>query len=249
MPAPRLPRPAARRCTTLLFDPPHSLYEQSWAPRQQRHGTVNADGFGVGWYVDRACQPVRYRRAQPIWTDASFAVAGADDLDDRCAVAAVRSATAGTSVDEAAAAPFTHDRWLFSHNGRLHDFGRRAPQARWPATVAPTCPTPAVGVDSALLFAPAPPARWQAGGVARATGSPTSSATVAGARPAAGYNLLATDGESVAATGVGDTAVRPARAGGTRDRLRAVRRRARLGARSPTDSLVHLGPRRRRASD
>ncbi|MEU1699821.1 hypothetical protein ABZ748_12285, partial [Streptomyces pseudogriseolus] len=36
----------------LLTGPPHGLYRQSWAPRRQRHGTVNADGFGVGWYAD-----------------------------------------------------------------------------------------------------------------------------------------------------------------------------------------------------
>ena len=35
----------------LLFDPPHSLVRQSWAPRDMRGGgTINADGFGVGWY-------------------------------------------------------------------------------------------------------------------------------------------------------------------------------------------------------
>ncbi|MZE74212.1 class II glutamine amidotransferase, partial [Streptomyces sp. SID5789] len=35
----------------LLVAPPHGLYRQSWAPRHQRYGTVNADGFGVGWYA------------------------------------------------------------------------------------------------------------------------------------------------------------------------------------------------------
>ena len=123
---------APRSLEALVMDPPHSLYEQSWAPRRQRHGTVNVDGFGAGWYVDRAA-PVRYRRAQPIWTDASFASL-APTISTGCAVAAVRSATAGTSADEAAAAPFTHDRWLFSHNGRLHDWAtaRKAlrPQVR-----------------------------------------------------------------------------------------------------------------------
>jgi glutamine amidotransferase len=35
----------------LLFDPPHSLSHQSWSPADMRGGgTVNADGFGVGWY-------------------------------------------------------------------------------------------------------------------------------------------------------------------------------------------------------
>ena len=47
---------------SLLIDPPHSLYRQAWAPRRQRHGTVNADGFGVGWYADGDPVPARYRR-------------------------------------------------------------------------------------------------------------------------------------------------------------------------------------------
>jgi glutamine amidotransferase len=33
----------------LLLDPPHGLLHQSWAPRRQRNGALNADGFGVGW--------------------------------------------------------------------------------------------------------------------------------------------------------------------------------------------------------
>ena len=38
------------RMGELLTDPPFSLVRQSWAPRRQQHGVVNADGFGVGWY-------------------------------------------------------------------------------------------------------------------------------------------------------------------------------------------------------
>ena len=80
-----------RTLAELVVDRPHSLFEQSWAPARQKHGTVNVDGFGVGWYVDRPT-PVRYRRAQPIWTDASFASL-APTISTSCAVAAVRSAT------------------------------------------------------------------------------------------------------------------------------------------------------------
>lgn len=36
---------------SVLLDPPHGLLRQSWAPRLQRYGTVNADGYGVGWYA------------------------------------------------------------------------------------------------------------------------------------------------------------------------------------------------------
>ena len=148
---------APRSLQALVVDRPHALFEQSWAPRRQRHGTVNVDGFGAGWYVDRP-HPVRYRRAQPIWTDGSFASL-APTIASSCVLAAVRSATAGTAADEGAAAPFTHDRWLFSHNGRLHDWAT-ARKALGPR--AADVPDTRVGVDSALLFGLAL-ARWQAG--------------------------------------------------------------------------------------
>src|SRR6185437_6621089 len=103
---------------SVLIDQPHSLYRQAWAPRLQRHGTVNADGFGIGWYADGDPVPARYRRGTPIWGDLSL-----PDLArvtrSRAVLAAVRSATEGMAAGERAAAPFAEDRWLFSHNGRL----------------------------------------------------------------------------------------------------------------------------------
>ena len=185
-----------RTLASLVVDPPHSLYEQSWAPTAQRHGTVNADGFGVGWYVDRSV-PVRYRRAQPIWTDASF-TSLAPTVSSTCVVAAVRSATVGMSPDESAAAPFTHGRWLFSHNGRLHDWttARKAllPRA---ADVADT----RAGVDSALLFGLAL-SRWQAGAtlVAGLTDTAREVLDHGGGR----LTMLASDGTSIAAVVVGE---------------------------------------------
>ncbi|PJT50014.1 class II glutamine amidotransferase, partial [Streptomyces albidoflavus] len=56
----------------LVSAPEHSLFRQSWAPRHQRYGTVNADGFGLGWYAPGDPVPARYRRAGPIWADPSF---------------------------------------------------------------------------------------------------------------------------------------------------------------------------------
>lgn len=185
-----------RTLQSLVIDPPHSLYEQSWAPRSQRHGTVNVDGFGVGWYADRPA-PVRYRRAQPIWTDASFASL-APTVSSACVVAAVRSATAGTSADESAAAPFTHERWLFSHNGRLHDWPT-ARKALLPA--AADVPDTRVGVDSALLFGLAL-ARWQAG--ASLTDGLAEAARDVLAHGGGRLTMLASDGASVAAVVVGE---------------------------------------------
>src|SRR5580692_11990068 len=111
---------------SVLTDPPYGLLRQSWAPRQQKHGTVNADGFGVGWYASDDPVPARYRRAVPIWGDPSL-----PDLArvtrSSAVLAAVRDATVGTALGEAAAAPFASGSWLFSHNGLL---------AGWPASAA-----------------------------------------------------------------------------------------------------------------
>ncbi|NED35040.1 class II glutamine amidotransferase, partial [Streptomyces sp. SID8499] len=97
----------------LLVDPPHGLYRQSWAPRRQRHGTVNADGFGVGWYAEGDPVPARYRRAGPIWADLSFADL-ARVVRTGALLAAVRDATLSGADAEAAAAPYAAGRWLFS---------------------------------------------------------------------------------------------------------------------------------------
>ncbi len=142
----------------LVVGAPHALYTQSWAPRRQRHGTVNVDGFGVGWWVSGRPEPVRYRRAQPIWTDASFASL-APTVSAGSVVAAVRSATPGTAADEGAAAPFAHGPWLLSHNGRLEDW-TTARAALGPR--AADVPEARAGVDSALLLGLAV-ARWRDG--------------------------------------------------------------------------------------
>ncbi|WP_016697319.1 ergothioneine biosynthesis protein EgtC [Actinoalloteichus spitiensis] len=130
----------------------HSLYRQSWAPQDMRGGgTVNADGFGVGWYPNVPGPPVRYRRAGAIWADPGF-VELAGGLSSGAVLAAVRSATTGMAPGEEACAPFRIGRWLFSLNGRI---------AGWPDSVnalAATLP-PAVlaalpaATDTALLCA------------------------------------------------------------------------------------------------
>src|SRR4051812_49481371 len=64
------------RLARLLFDAPHSLVHQSWAPRDMRGGgTINADGFGIGWHTGG--EVVRYRRGTPIWGDTTLPGVGA----------------------------------------------------------------------------------------------------------------------------------------------------------------------------
>jgi len=107
---------APRSLSALVLEPPHGLRTQSYAPRRQTHGLLNADGWGVGFYADGREQPVRWRSTRPLWGDASFASVG-EVISSRCVIAAVRSATAGMPLEETATAPFQDGRWLLSHNG------------------------------------------------------------------------------------------------------------------------------------
>jgi glutamine amidotransferase len=188
---------------SVLIDPPHGLYRQAWAPRLMRHGTVNADGFGVGWYADGDPAPARYRRAVPIWADESLPDI-ARVTRSAAVLAAVRSATAGMAAGEQAAAPFASGPWLFSHNGIL---------AGWPASAVPVAETAGAAaatllsleamVDSAFLWALALE-RLRAGrSMAAALAETIGAVEAAGA--AGRFNFLLTDGHSIAATACGDT--------------------------------------------
>jgi glutamine amidotransferase len=104
--------------SSLVLDPPHGLRVQSYAPRRQKHGLMNADGWGVGFFDGSLEGGVarRWRSPAPLWGDASFdSVAPA--LHSHCVVAAVRSATIGMPIEASATAPFTDGQWLLSHNG------------------------------------------------------------------------------------------------------------------------------------
>jgi len=106
----------------LLLKPEHSLLHQSYRPKFQRHGVVNADGFGCGWFAPEVRpEPAVYRRDKPIWSDRSFAgMAGV--ISSGAILAAVRDATTGSAVEESSTAPFADGGWLFAHNGLFRGF-------------------------------------------------------------------------------------------------------------------------------
>lgn len=188
-----------RDLATLLLAPPHSLLRQSYAPVDMRGGgTINADGFGAGWYPDGAITPIRYRRAVPLWTDATFA-ALATEVRSGAVLAAVRSATVGMPIVDTACAPFGTGRWLFSHNGRIAGWpdSVAALARRLPVTDLLTLDAP---TDSALLWALVR-SRLAAGeSLGCAIGTVT--AQVLGCAPGSRLNLLVTDGVALAATTV-----------------------------------------------
>jgi glutamine amidotransferase len=104
---------------SLITEPSHGLLRQSWAPRRQTHGVVNADGFGVGWYTPAVRpEPVLYRSDKPMWADRNIASL-APAVSSGCVVAAVRSATPPLPVVESNSPPFGWGRWLFAHNGAV----------------------------------------------------------------------------------------------------------------------------------
>ena len=107
---------------SLLLKPEHSLLHQSYRPKFQRHGVVNADGFGCGWFSpDVRPEPAVYRRDKPIWSDRSFAsMAGV--ISSGAILAAVRDATTGSAVEESSTSPFAEGGWLFAHNGLFRGF-------------------------------------------------------------------------------------------------------------------------------
>ncbi|SFK05943.1 glutamine amidotransferase [Streptosporangium canum] len=182
---------APRTLASLIHEPEYGLLQQSYAPRLQRYGTINADGFGMGWYDAARAEPVRYRRTVPIWADANLP-ALAQVSRSGCLLAAVRSATVGMPIEETATAPFTDGRWLLSHNGRVE----REAVRELADDAESSC-------DSAWLAA--------AVFVRRRAGHPLGDALAevvahAGAKdPGARLNLLACDGASIAATVWGDT--------------------------------------------
>lgn len=193
---------------SLVTAPSHSLLVQSYAPADMRGGgTVNADGFGVGWrrhvreiggYSDGFHAHAVYRRDDPMWTDASF-LDLAGEIASTAIVAAVRSATVGMPVSTAACAPFTGDGWLFSHNGVVRG---------WPDSLADLAATlPAVDLlrmdaptDSALLWALLR-ARLAAGEDPAKAVAEVVVDTLAAA-PGSRLNLLLCDGDQIVATAV-----------------------------------------------
>jgi glutamine amidotransferase len=183
-----------RTLEELIFGPAHGLAKQAYAPRFQDHGTLNADGFGAGWYVAGRAEPVRYRRAQPIWTDASFAGL-APTITTGCLLAAVRNASTGMPLDESATQPFTAGLWLFGHNGVVPD--RAALAALLPeGTVAESA------VDSAHLWVLVHHRLGRGESLTEALAATVTDVTkTAGGR----LNLFLADGNRLAATAAGDT--------------------------------------------
>ena len=112
------------RARDVVSAPPHSLYVQSYKPREMQSGTVNADGYGAAlWLDDGVAEPAVYRTPAPIWADPNQAWMN-DRLPVRSLIAAVRSATPGIGYELANVQPFARGKVAFAHNGFVEGFHR-----------------------------------------------------------------------------------------------------------------------------
>lgn len=178
---------APRAVSALMLDPPYGLLVQSYAPRRQKHGMMNADGWGVGFYptdLGEGAPPCRWRSAAPLWGDVSFASV-APALRSSCVVGAVRSASIGMPIEATASAPFSDGSWLLSHNGIVD------------RAVLPLSARAESTVDSALLAA-----LVFDRGMDRLGDTVTE---VAARDPGARLNVLAANGSEMFATTWGDS--------------------------------------------
>jgi predicted glutamine amidotransferase len=105
---------------TLLFEPEHSLVQQSLNARKAAV-TTQGDGFGLGWYGERS-EPGLYRETLPAWNDRNLRSL-AHQIRAPLFFAHVRAST-GTDTARANCHPFARARWLFMHNGVIGGYER-----------------------------------------------------------------------------------------------------------------------------
>ena len=103
-----------------LFEPEHSLIDQSLRAKSSET-TTNGDGFGIGWYNDHE-YPGVYKDVRPAWNDSNLR-ALSQQIKASLFVAHIRAATGG-AIQRSNCHPFTHENWLFVHNGAIDGYER-----------------------------------------------------------------------------------------------------------------------------
>lgn len=192
-----------RTLAELIVDPPRGLAEQAHAPRFQTHGTMNADGFGAGWYDrSRSDRPAVYRRAIPIWNDRVFSDI-ARLIVSHAVLAAVRSATPPLPVHESNTPPYRIGRWLFAHNGAIDGFAGPVGEELRRALPAERAAAIEGSTDSEILFALMMAAVDR--GLSPVAAMISAARTAEGVAGGGRMTMLATDGKRIAGMTWGDT--------------------------------------------
>ena len=104
----------------VLVKPTNSIIMQSLHAKESDVRT-NGDGFGIGWYTPTISnEPALFTSVLPAWNDRNLLHLTAK-VRSNCFFAHVRAASTG-GVTQYNCHPFTHERWMLMHNGRIADF-------------------------------------------------------------------------------------------------------------------------------
>ena len=106
------------RMDKVLFGPQHSLIEQSLSSRMGAEPT-NGDGFGIGWY-SASGEAGLFKSVEPAWNDRNLREL-AGHVESNLFLAHVR-ATTGTPIQQTNCHPFRCGKWLWMHNGLIHEW-------------------------------------------------------------------------------------------------------------------------------
>ena len=78
---------------------------------QRFNHTVNADGFGVGWYHEHSAKPALFKDTEPAWSNSNLREI-CNVTKSRCIIAHVRAASPGMGVHLPNVHPFKAGRLL-----------------------------------------------------------------------------------------------------------------------------------------
>lgn len=109
---------------TLVTKPSHSLlvqsrYSQLNVSTSGELRSINGDGFGIGWYGQRA-QPGLYKEELPAWHNSNLESL-CHQVKSHTFMAHIRATTSG-DIQRTNCHPFRYKNWLFQHNGHISHF-------------------------------------------------------------------------------------------------------------------------------
>jgi len=113
----------------LLTRPPHSIVNQSFASKERKVAevlppSINADGFGVGWYSKNNKpneSPCLFTSVLPAWSNKNLHRL-CEIISSPLIFAHVRAASKGSDISETNCHPFVEGRYIFMHNGGIGMF-------------------------------------------------------------------------------------------------------------------------------
>lgn len=133
----------------VLLDAPHALVTQVEAPRCQRPGVTNRDGWGIAWLDGGGWR--QRRRTVPFDADHE-GHAALRALTTGAFVAAIRRASPGAALHASGNAPFVDGAWAFSLNGFVGGFFEGAGDVLRAALPADRRDALAGDADTEVLF-------------------------------------------------------------------------------------------------